>query len=386
MKKILTISLSLFLIVLCITNSIAQIAAWDFTAASSAPATVAATTFDANLVTTKNVTRGAGAVASTASNSFRTVGFLNDGIATTNADYFQITLTANTGYKLNLSSINAKLAGTASFAATPGVSSQFAYSTNGTTFTLIGSPQTIIGTPQSLVQIDLTSISALQAVPAGTTVTLRYYASGQTTTGGWGFNSPSNAAADNGLVIGGSVVSTVLAAELISLKAKATQTQSLVTWQTATEQNNSHFNVERSQDGIAFDKIGEVKGAGTSTKAKDYSFVDAAPVKGTNYYQLRQVDLDGKETVSKTVAVNFDGKVGKAKVYPTLVKDVLTVELTSDAATQLSVRDVTGRLVLSKNTEGVALSILDLGSLNTGVYFIIVQSNQGSETMKVFKQ
>ncbi len=179
---------------------------------------------------------------------------------------------------------------------------------------------------------------------------------------------------------------TVLAAELISLKAKATQTQSLVTWQTATEQNNSHFNVERSQDGIAFDKIGEVKGAGTSTKAKDYSFVDASPAKGTNYYQLRQVDLDGKETVSKTVAVNFDGKVGKAKVYPTLVKDVLTVELTSDAATQLSVRDVTGRLVLSKNTEGVALSILDLGSLNTGVYFIIVQSNQGSETMKVFKQ
>ena len=381
MKKILT-SLYLFLTLVCNSTGYAQITAFNLTGISS-PATTPPTTTDPNL-TASDLTRGAGAAANSASNSFRTTGFQNNGIAITNTDYFQITLKANTGYKLNLSSIDAKLAGTANFTVSPGVTSQFAYSIDGSTFTLIGTAQTNIGTPQTLTQINLAGIPALQSVPSTTTVTLRYYASGQTTTGGWGFNSPTST--DNALAIGGSVVTTVLSVELLSLKAKATQTQSHVTWQTATEQNNSHFNVERSQDGFAFDKIGEVKGAGTSTKAKDYNFVDNAPVKGTNYYQLRQVDFDGKETISKTVAVNFDGKVGKAKVYPTVVKVMLTVELASDATSDISVRDVTGRVILSKNTEGVFSTTLDLGAAANGLYFITVQSNQGLETMKVLKQ
>jgi hypothetical protein len=72
------------------------------------------------------------------------------------------------------------------------VNSQFAYSLDGTNFTLIGSPQATIGTPATLTQISLTGITQLQGVPDTTTVTIRYYASGQTTTGGWGFNSPSS--------------------------------------------------------------------------------------------------------------------------------------------------------------------------------------------------
>ncbi len=95
------------------------------------------------------------------------------------------------------------MAGTASFAATPGVSSQFAYSLDGTNFTLIGSAAVTVGTPATLPTIDLTGISALQNVSAGTTITLRYYASGQTTTGGWGFIS--SAGGVNGLAIGGAV-------------------------------------------------------------------------------------------------------------------------------------------------------------------------------------
>ena len=114
--------------------------------------------------------------------------------------------------------------------------------------------------------------------------------------------------------------------------------------------------------------------------------MDASPVKGTNYYRLRQTDFDGKETVSKTVSVNFDGKAAKAKVYPTVVKDILTVELASDATTEILVRDITGRLILTKNTEGSFSTTLDLGTAANGLYFITVQSNQGLETVKVLKQ
>ncbi len=197
----------LMMAVLClgVEKGWGQIAAWDFFGQSS-PATFAATTFNSNLVITSganNITRGSGATSSTGSNSFRTQGFQNNGISTANTDYFQITLRAQAGFTLSLSTIDARMAGTATFAASPGVSQQFAYSLDGVTFTLIGSSQVTIGTPATLTQVNVSAISALQNVASTTTVTLRYYASGQTTTGGWGFNSPS--AGQNGLAIGGSL-------------------------------------------------------------------------------------------------------------------------------------------------------------------------------------
>jgi hypothetical protein len=171
-----------------ITASI--IAGWNFLNNNSAVANIAATSFSSNLVSTSsasNITRGSSAAASAGGNSYRTTGFQNNGIATSNTDYFQITLSAASGYATSLSSIDAKVAGTSTYCSTPGVSQQFAYSLDGTNFTLIGSPQSTIGTPGTLTQIDLSGISALQNVAAGTTITIRYYASGQTNSGGWGF-------------------------------------------------------------------------------------------------------------------------------------------------------------------------------------------------------
>ena len=136
--------ISTFLSVLFLTiffnsagNAQAPIAAWDFTGSSS-PVTWPSSIFNANLVTASsanNVTRGATAAASTGANSFRTQGFKNEGVSTSNTDYFQVTLTAAAGYKLSLSTIDANLTGTSTYCASPGVTSQFAYSLNGTNFT-----------------------------------------------------------------------------------------------------------------------------------------------------------------------------------------------------------------------------------------------------------
>lgn len=181
------------------------IIAWNFFGQSS-PGTFAATTINTNLDASNNlslITRGPGASSSTGSNSFRTTGFQNNGISTSNTDYFQITIKPLTGYKLSLSSIDAKLVGTATFATSPGVSNQFAYSTDGTNFTLINSAVVTIGTPVNLPTVDLSGIPELQNISANTTITIRYYASGQTSTGGWGFNSPDSNS--NGLEVGGIV-------------------------------------------------------------------------------------------------------------------------------------------------------------------------------------
>ena len=132
------------------------------------------------------LSRGAGAPATTGA-GFRTTGFQNNGIDTANADYFQIFLSAANGYALSLSGITGSYGGTKSFSADPGVSHQWAYSFDGTSFSLIGDATTRIGNGSS--SFDFSGVSALQNIAAGTDVTLRYYASGQTTTGGWGFSS-----------------------------------------------------------------------------------------------------------------------------------------------------------------------------------------------------
>lgn len=183
------------------------ILAWDFTGITTAVATYAPTTTNANLDSVSSLTRGAGAAASLANNSFRTTGFQNNGISTANTDYFQFTLSPATGYTLSLSTLDYKVAGTATYvyASSTSVLTQFAYSLDGSNFTLIGSaasPYTSATTAVTTApQINLSGISELQSLAASTTVTFRFYASGQTTTGGFGFSSSSS----NGLALAGTL-------------------------------------------------------------------------------------------------------------------------------------------------------------------------------------
>ena len=168
----------------------ASLAAWDFTSESGL-ATSAADVYDLSLGTAPVLTRGAGAPATAANNTFRTQSFNNDGISIANTDYFQITLSASSGKTLSLSSIDCYLAGTTGYSASPGVQNQFAYSLNGVDFILIGTPSIQIG-DGAISQISLSGISALQNLADDKTVTLRFYATGQTSTGGWGFKSSSS--------------------------------------------------------------------------------------------------------------------------------------------------------------------------------------------------
>ncbi|MBK7868545.1 MAG: T9SS type A sorting domain-containing protein [Ignavibacteriales bacterium] len=65
------------------------------------------------------------------------------------------------------------------------------------------------------------------------------------------------------------------------------------------------FEVERSIDGLTFNKIGFVKGAGTSTTKQSYKFTDNSALNGTNYYRLRQIDLNGEFVFTSAIEVNF---------------------------------------------------------------------------------
>jgi Secretion system C-terminal sorting domain len=178
----------------------------------------------------------------------------------------------------------------------------------------------------------------------------------------------------------------VLPIELNTLKIKSNVNSNKLSWQTATEKNNAKFNIERSENGETFSKIGEVKGKGTSNVEQNYSFTDATPIKGINYYRLRQVDFDGSESVSKTVSINFDGKgQNKVKAFPSPTHDLVNVELNGEGKSEISVRDMTGRVVLTQNTEGVTLISLNLANLSSGLYIMCVRSNEVTESIKIQK-
>ncbi|MBK6932120.1 MAG: T9SS type A sorting domain-containing protein [Saprospirales bacterium] len=96
-----------------------------------------------------------------------------------------------------------------------------------------------------------------------------------------------------------------LPVELRDFQARAIQRQALLQWSTASETNNHYFAVERSADGVGYEEIGRLSGAGTSRTIRNYDFWDNAPLTGANYYRLRQVDYDGQPAFSAVRRVEF---------------------------------------------------------------------------------
>jgi Secretion system C-terminal sorting domain len=234
---------------------------------------------------------------------------------------------------------------------------------------------------------DLTS-----AVPSPTTVTLtpgdgRVAPSGAVSLGHWtGTVWEAIAATYSGGTFSAQVssfspfiaaeASVPLSVELQNISAQAKSNVNIVNWATASEKSNSVFQIERSANATDFSPIGEVKGAGNSNAARNYTFTDAAPLSGVNYYRLKAVDYNGAATLSKVVSVNFAGKGGdKTVISPNPTNNVLRVEFTAaDASTStLQVTDLFGRVLLSQNVsvaKGANLVPFNVSSLPSGAYLL----------------
>ncbi|MDX2361121.1 MAG: hypothetical protein QNK23_09960 [Crocinitomicaceae bacterium] len=95
--------------------------------------------------------------------------------------------------------------------------------------------------------------------------------------------------------------------ELGSFTARHTGREVEVDWLTISEINNDYFTVQRTVDGLSYEDIGFVEGAGTTQERQEYSFVDYNPFKGTSYYRLKQTDFDGEFKYTDLVSVTQKG-------------------------------------------------------------------------------
>lgn len=233
-------------------------------------------------------------------------------------------------------------------------------SPNGTTWTTQGADITSIGNNNA-------SVTPSRNLPANTRFVRVFYTTK---------DSGSNVGVDDVSLVGGTLPVT-----LLSFTAKADNNSARLDWATATEQNSSHFLIQRSVDGgRSFATIGQVAGQGDSNGRVDYTFVDDKPASGTNYYRLHQFDYDGANEYFGPVSVTFSGKEAEAvRVWPSLVAQELTIATSGDseAALQLSIYDLNGRLLLQKTlSEKTLQTTWSVAELPAGTYFM--QWQQGA--------
>jgi len=156
-----------------------------------------------------------------------------------------------------------------------------------------------------------------------------------------------------------------LPVQLVSFQGKAAAAGVQLNWQTASELNNSHFVVERAAAGEAgFVALSHVAGAGNSSQARSYQYVDATPL-ALGYYRLGQVDANGQVTYSPVVVVQAATAVLAA--YPSPATTTLLVA--SPTTTQLSFYDQQGQLV-QQATLAAGQQPLDVSGLPAGVYYL----------------
>ena len=176
-------------------------------------------------------------------------------------------------------------------------------------------------------------------------------------------------------------LTTPLPISLTKFNATCSENAVELKWTTASESNNSHFNIERSADMISWESIETISGAGNSNNQINYSYFDKNPVSGKSYYRLKQNDFDGKFTFSSIAKADCQTEVSLSEIiaYPNPAEFNIYFHITLPKKENvvLNVYDVIGQKVFSSeiNVDGMINYQLNLDGFATGNYKYTVISN-----------
>jgi hypothetical protein len=165
--------------------------------------------------------------------------------------------------------------------------------------------------------------------------------------------------------------------ELTSFIANVNQNSVRLEWSTASELNNSGFEVERSLAGSEYKVIGFVEGKGTTTETQNYSFTDVRLAAGKYSYRLKQIDFDGTVSYSPVVEVDVTQPLefNLSQNYPNPFNPSTTIQfsLAVNSKVEMKVFDVLGQEVITlinKDMDaGYHEVAFDASNISSGVYF-----------------
>lgn len=192
--------------------------------------------------------------------------------------------------------------------------------------------------------------------------------------------------------------SSPLPIELVFFKAKLNNDVVDLTWATAAEVNNNFFSIERSQDGQRFEVISTHAGAGNSTRILNYSSQDPNPLKGYNYYRLKQTDYDGQYSYSEIQTVKYkagnNGDDDQLEIVscgpnPFSGQFSLAFMIKKPSSVNISMINSGGQVVHTEEmltNDGInTFNFNDDKGLEKGIYFLIIQYNDQKITKKMIK-
>ena len=182
-----------------------------------------------------------------------------------------------------------------------------------------------------------------------------------------------------------------LPVRFISFNASCQGDKVVVTWKTAQEQNSSHFDIERSTDGIRWTVIGNLPAARNSSTEKSYSFTDNNPVQNA-FYRIAEYDLDARIQYTNVIRTSC-AITDMFTLWPNPTHDAVFVNIVagSESLAVIKVFDSKGALVKVQKTEilrGSNQLRTDMESMTSGVYSLQIVWNNGQmkKTVQVVKQ
>jgi len=180
-----------------------------------------------------------------------------------------------------------------------------------------------------------------------------------------------------------------LPVELTAFDAHYSNGNVILKWETQSETNNQGFFVERSVDGINFENIRFVNGAGNSNSTNYYLEKDTNPLQSIAYYRLNQIDFNGENHYSEIKMVQPSQDLNNILIYPNPSNGIFNLITNSFAENEISIviRDISGREHFSKKIPSTSdHQIIEINlenKLATGTYFITTSTLNELHTQKL---
>lgn len=160
-------------------------------------------------------------------------------------------------------------------------------------------------------------------------------------------------------------------------------------WQTAVENNAAYFEIERSTDAVNFIAVGKVGAVGNSATLNNYSYTDDLDTVGSPavFYRIRETDKDGAYTYSRNIVkIGLPGSAGLFTLVPNPAGSFVRIT-GSMGIKYVKITDVTGRLLIGRQSASADDFVINIGTLASGLYFVQVTDINGKiQTLKLLKR
>ena len=168
---------------------------------------------------------------------------------------------------------------------------------------------------------------------------------------------------------------------LTPLTATKRNSDVLLKWTVAQQINNEKFEIMRSADGIHFKTIQSIDADGSLVISKEFKALDTQPLKGDNYYIIKQIDFDGQSEYSNIAYVRLEK--GAIDIYPNPARHTVFIDSPEMINRQIDIFNTMGQLVMSLTQNNTAISITDLPN---GLYWVRITMNGQTSMKKLIKE